>query len=67
MLHHEPVIHPPPRGQRRLKLSPAAQARTTGSRNSARNVTTSESVAGHSLFGSLARNAAHCASGLRHK
>ena len=34
-----------------------------GSRNAATNVTTSESFAGQSVFGSLFRNAVHCAVG----
>src|SRR6187402_1086971 len=58
---HAPAVHGPPGDQRLSKLSPLAQVRAIGSRNSARDVTTSESFAGDSAFGSLLRNALHCA------
>jgi len=59
--NHPPLVHGPPGDQCRSRLSPLAHERAIGSRNSATNVTTSESFAGHSVFGSLFWNAVHCA------
>jgi hypothetical protein len=56
---HVPRVHGPPAVQRPSKPSPRSQARAIGSKSSVRNGTTSESFAGHSVFGSLFRNAVH--------